>query len=63
MPPSTMDWIGRRVRVIHGDVDRRISAAYVKNAAQRLEASGADLVMYNYAEEDHFLFFRSLLRS
>ena len=57
MPPSTIDWTGRRVLVIHGDADRRISAADVKNAAQRLEALGADLVMYNYAEEDHFLFF------
>lgn len=53
----TSGWRGRRVLLLHGAADDRLSEAHARRAAALMERSGVHLTTHIYPGEDHFLLF------
>jgi pimeloyl-ACP methyl ester carboxylesterase len=57
--PFLAGWQGRRILILHGAVDRRIPAVYIRGTAQALQKRGIVVYAKYYENEDHFLVFSS----
>jgi pimeloyl-ACP methyl ester carboxylesterase len=56
-PRFVRGWKDRPILLVHGQHDRRISAARADQAAATLKQGGAAVTYFVYPDEDHFLFF------